>query len=92
MRGIGVVAARYLAKVKVRVRFSYPAPILMMLCGCTTVHPTDKFDLYAVCEKVSESRPLVENGNRTPDGFYTQGSHDHYRCNSQKQLGFSYRF
>ena len=87
------MVACYVANVNEGVRFPYPAPLLivMMLSGCTTIHPTEKFDAFVACEEVWESRPLVENGNRTPDGFYTENDHKHYHCRVDKMIGFSYK-
>lgn len=86
------MVAFYVANVDVRVRFSLSAPILLMLCGCTTYHPTERLDVFAACEEVWETRPLVENGDRIPDvGFFTPNDHKHYHCRVNKLVGFSYR-
>ena len=87
------MVASNIANVCARVRFPLSAPILMMLCGCTTVHPTEKLDMFVACEQVWETRPLVENGDRVPDvGFYTPNDHEHYHCRVNRMMGFSYKF
>lgn len=68
----------------------------MFLVGCTTVdttvYPTENFDAFVGCEKVWETRPMVDNGERIPDvGFYTPNDHKHYHCRVNKLVGFSYR-
>ena len=91
------MVASNIANVCARVRFPLSAPILCLLSsGCasfdTTVYPKENFDAFIGCEKVWETRPLVENGPRVPDvGFFTPNDHLHYHCRVDKLVGFSYR-